>query len=134
MRAQGGGKIILLTTDAAREPTPGESMVGAAGAVVMFLTRSLAKEPAVSGIRVNAVATTITTGAPPYERNLEARRTDPGNVLARGVRSSAGPVEEGSGLGAISLRPAACATPRIPAPATRSARHCRRAEMRTRFR
>ena len=83
MRAQGGGKIILLTTDAAREPTPSESMVGAAGAVVMFLARALAKELAASGIRVNAVATTITSDTPPYERYLEARRTDPGNVLVK---------------------------------------------------
>ena len=39
MRQRRYGKIILLTTDAARTPTPSESMVGAAGASVMFLTR-----------------------------------------------------------------------------------------------
>lgn len=44
MREQGYGKVILLTTDAARIPTPAESMIGAAGAVVMSLTRSLAQE------------------------------------------------------------------------------------------
>ncbi len=83
MRQQRGGKIILLTTDAAREPTPGESMVGAAGAAVMFITRALAKELAGDGIRINAVATTITAGTPPYERYLKAKDSDPGNVLVK---------------------------------------------------
>jgi 2-hydroxycyclohexanecarboxyl-CoA dehydrogenase len=73
MISQGFGKIILLTTDAARTPTPSESMIGAAGAALMFLTRSLAKELVGHGIRVNAVATTITQGTPPYDAYLAAR-------------------------------------------------------------
>jgi len=76
MQKQGGGKIILLTTDAARTPTPSESMIGAAGAVVMSLTRSLAKELVSDGIRVNAIATTITSGTPPYEAYLAAKAQD----------------------------------------------------------
>ena len=73
MKEQGGGKIILLTTDAARTPTPSESMIGAAGAVIMSLTRSLAKELVADGIRVNAIATTITSGTPPYDAYLVAK-------------------------------------------------------------
>jgi 3-oxoacyl-[acyl-carrier protein] reductase len=73
MREQKAGKIILLTTDAARMPTPSESMIGAAGASIMALTRSLAKELVRDGIRVNAIATTITAGTPPYDAWLAAR-------------------------------------------------------------
>ena len=73
MKEQGGGKIILLTTDAARTPTPSESMIGAAGAVIMSLTRSLAKELVSDGIRINAIATTITSGTPPYDAYLAAK-------------------------------------------------------------
>lgn len=83
MRAQGSGKVILLTTDAARTPTPSESMVGAAGAAVMALTRSLAKELARDGIRINAVATTITSGTPPYDAYLAARQAGREDTLVK---------------------------------------------------
>jgi 3-oxoacyl-[acyl-carrier protein] reductase len=83
MREQGSGKIILLTTDAARTPTPSESMVGAAGAAIMALTRSLAKELARDGIRINAVATTITAGTPPYDAYLEAKEAKREDALVK---------------------------------------------------
>lgn len=83
MKEQGFGKIVLLTTDAARTPTPSESMVGAAGASIMFLTRALAKELAGYGIRVNAVATTITTGTPPYDAYLAAKAADSNAVIVK---------------------------------------------------
>jgi len=83
MRTQGFGKIILLTTDAARIPTPSESMIGAAGAGVMFLTRALAKELSGYGIRINAVATTITSGTPPYDAYLAAREANSDAVIVK---------------------------------------------------
>ena len=83
MRKLGFGKIILLGTDAARTPTPSESMVGAAGASLMFLTRALAKELAVYGIRLNTVATTITAGTPPYEAYLAAKASMSNEVLVK---------------------------------------------------
>ncbi|MBT2302523.1 SDR family oxidoreductase [Variovorax paradoxus] len=83
MREQGSGKIILLTTDAARTPTPSESMVGAAGAAIMSLTRSLAKELARDGIRINAVATTITAGTPPYDAYLAAKAANREDTLVK---------------------------------------------------
>lgn len=83
MRAQGFGKIVLMGTDAARMPTPSESMVGAAGACVMFLTRALAKELADDGIRINAIATTITSGTPPYDAYLQAKAADSNAVIVK---------------------------------------------------
>ncbi|WP_326522828.1 SDR family NAD(P)-dependent oxidoreductase [Sphingomonas sp.] len=86
MRDQGHGKIILVTTDAARIPTPSESMIGAAGSVVMFLTQSLAQELGRLGIRVNAVATTLTTGTPPYDAYLKAVESGSGEVIVKAFK------------------------------------------------
>lgn len=83
MKVNGGGKIILLTTDAARTPTPSESMVGAAGAAIMAMTRSLAKELVRDGIRINALATTITADTPPYEAYLAAKAQNSGATIVK---------------------------------------------------
>ncbi len=63
-----GGSVVLLTTDAARHPTPGESVIGAVGAAVILLTKSLAREFSRWDIRVNSVAMTITSGTPSWDR------------------------------------------------------------------
>lgn len=68
LRDAGGGCVVLLTTDAARHPTPGESVIGAAGAAVMLLTKALARELARDKIRVNAVALTITSNTVGWDR------------------------------------------------------------------
>ncbi len=65
---QKGGSIVMLTTDAAKHPTPGEAVMGAAGASVMLMTKTLAKEFARWRIRVNSVALTLTSGTPGWER------------------------------------------------------------------
>lgn len=83
MRGQGYGKIVLVTTDAARIPTPSESMIGAAGAAIIFLTRALAVELASLGIRVNSVATTLTTGTPGHDRFLAAREAGSQEVIVK---------------------------------------------------
>jgi 2-hydroxycyclohexanecarboxyl-CoA dehydrogenase len=68
LRESGGGAVVLLTTDAARHPTPGESVIGASGAAVILLTKALARELAPDKIRVNAVALTITSDTVGWER------------------------------------------------------------------
>ncbi|KAA9163266.1 SDR family oxidoreductase [Amycolatopsis acidicola] len=63
-----GGAVVMLTTDAARTATGGESIMGAAGAGVISMTKTLAKELARWKIRVNSVAMTITAGTPSWDR------------------------------------------------------------------
>ncbi|MEJ7930466.1 SDR family oxidoreductase [Ramlibacter sp. AN1015] len=65
---QRGGAVVLMGTDAARHPTPGESMVGAFGAGVILLTKALAREFARWNIRVNGLALTITSETASYSR------------------------------------------------------------------
>ena len=68
MRESGGGSVVMITTDAARHPTPGESVIGASGAAVILLTKALAGELAHDKIRVNAVALTITSNTVGWDR------------------------------------------------------------------
>lgn len=63
-----GGSVVLLTTDAARHVTPGESVVGAAGAGVILMTKALGRELSRDRIRVNAVAMTLTSDTPSWDR------------------------------------------------------------------
>lgn len=64
MAAQGYGKVVFITSDAGRTPTPSESMIGAASAALMFFTRAAGKELARKGIRINCIATTLTADTP----------------------------------------------------------------------
>lgn len=73
MREQGHGSIVMITTDAARHPTPGESLIGAAGASVVLLTKALAREFSRWSVRVNAVAMTLTSGTPSWDRIFGAQ-------------------------------------------------------------
>lgn len=63
-----GGSVVMLSTDAARHATSGESVMGAAGAVVILMTKTLAREFARWKIRVNSVAMTITSDTPSWDR------------------------------------------------------------------
>ena len=58
------GKIVLLGTDGGRWPTPGESLLGGAGAALILTTKVLAGEFARWGIRINTIATTVTKDTP----------------------------------------------------------------------
>ena len=61
------GKIVLISTDAGRWPTPGESLPGGAGAALVMTTKVLANEFARWGIRINTIATTVTKDTPGLE-------------------------------------------------------------------
>jgi 2-hydroxycyclohexanecarboxyl-CoA dehydrogenase len=63
-----GGSVVLLTTEAGRSVTPGESVLGAVGASIIMMTKTLAKELARFKIRVNSVALTLTSDTPTWDR------------------------------------------------------------------
>ena len=71
MRQKQEGKIIMVSTDAGRIPTPGESLLGAAAAGIVHLTKVLAREFSRWKIHINTICTTVTIDTPGYERALK---------------------------------------------------------------
>jgi len=65
---ENGGSIVLLTTDAGRFATPGESVLGAVGASIIMLTKTLAKEFSRDKIRVNSIALALTSDTPTWDK------------------------------------------------------------------
>lgn len=59
LEAQGGGSIVNVASDAAKQATPGEVVLGAAMAAVVMFTRASAIELKRHGIRVNAVTPSL---------------------------------------------------------------------------
>jgi len=68
----GGGRIVLVTSEAGRAPTVGEVMIGALAAANLMFVRTLAKEAARDGIRVHAVSVSLTTDTETHDRVLQA--------------------------------------------------------------
>ena len=58
-----GSAIINVASDAAKVPTPGETVIGAAMAGIAMFSRTLALEAKRQGIRVNVVTPSIVEGA-----------------------------------------------------------------------
>ena len=58
-----GSAIINVASDAAKVPTPGETVIGAAMAGIAMFSRTLALEVKRQGIRVNVVTPSIVAGA-----------------------------------------------------------------------
>lgn len=70
MMEKRGGKIISITTDAGRTPTPGESLIGGAAAALLLMTRALAQEMARSQIRINTICITVTKDTPGWDKAM----------------------------------------------------------------
>lgn len=68
MREQKSGVIINVASDAAKVPTPGESVIGAAMAAIVMFTRTLAIEAKRDGIRANALTPSLIGGTDVYDR------------------------------------------------------------------
>jgi NAD(P)-dependent dehydrogenase (short-subunit alcohol dehydrogenase family) len=62
MRAQGGGSIVVVASDAARVPTPGESAIGAGMAAIIMFCKTAAVEAKRDGIRINVITPSLITG------------------------------------------------------------------------
>jgi 2-hydroxycyclohexanecarboxyl-CoA dehydrogenase len=75
MMARQSGKIIIVTTDAGRTPTKGESLIGGAAAALVLMTKAMAMEFARSQIRINTICTTVTKGTPGYEKATSQQGT-----------------------------------------------------------
>lgn len=61
------GKIVIITTDAGRTPTPRESLIGGAAAALVLMTKVIAQETARWQIRINTICTTVTKDTPGYD-------------------------------------------------------------------
>jgi NAD(P)-dependent dehydrogenase (short-subunit alcohol dehydrogenase family) len=70
MREQGGGSIVNIASDAAKVPTPGEAVLGAAMAAIVMFSRVTAIEAKRDGVRVNAVTPSLIAGTPTAENVL----------------------------------------------------------------
>jgi 2-hydroxycyclohexanecarboxyl-CoA dehydrogenase len=68
MREANTGCIINIASDAAKIPTPGESVIGAAMAGIVMFTRALAVEGKRYGIRANVLTPSIVGGTEFYQR------------------------------------------------------------------
>jgi 2-hydroxycyclohexanecarboxyl-CoA dehydrogenase len=86
MRAQNSGCIINVASDAAKVPTPGESIIGAAMAAIVAFSRTAAMEAKRDGVRVNALTPSLVEGTGTAERlfadDFSARLFDKARELA----------------------------------------------------
>jgi NAD(P)-dependent dehydrogenase (short-subunit alcohol dehydrogenase family) len=64
MQAKRGGVIINVASDAAKVPTPGETVLGAAMAAICVFSRTLAMEAKRFGVRVNCLTPSLIGGTP----------------------------------------------------------------------
>jgi 2-hydroxycyclohexanecarboxyl-CoA dehydrogenase len=83
MMARQSGKIIIVTTDAGRTPTRGESLIGGAAAALVLMTKALAMELARYKIRINTICTTATKGTPGYDRATSDQSTRMAEIFKR---------------------------------------------------
>jgi 2-hydroxycyclohexanecarboxyl-CoA dehydrogenase len=83
MREARSGCVINIASDAAKVPTPGESIIGAAMAGIVLFTRTLAVEGKRDGIRANVLTPSLVSGTDHYERVM----SDPfaGKMFAKAV-------------------------------------------------
>jgi 2-hydroxycyclohexanecarboxyl-CoA dehydrogenase len=69
MAERKGGSIINIASDAAKVPTPGETVLGAAMSAIVVFSRTLAMEAKRDGIRVNVLTPSLIEGTPTAARN-----------------------------------------------------------------
>jgi len=68
MRARQDGCILNVASDAAKVPTPGEAVIGAAMSAIVTFTRTLALEAKRDGVRVNVLTPSLVEGTRTAER------------------------------------------------------------------
>lgn len=87
MREVRSGAIVNIASDAAKLPTPGETVIGAAMAGIVMFTRALALEGKRDGIRANVVTPSLTSGT----RHYDSIMADPfaGKMFAKASQAAA---------------------------------------------
>ena len=70
MIAGGGGVVITIASDAAKIPTPGESVHGALMAALVMFSRTLALENARHGVRVHALTPSLVADTISFDRMM----------------------------------------------------------------
>jgi 2-hydroxycyclohexanecarboxyl-CoA dehydrogenase len=70
MRKQGSGSIVNVASDAAKVPTPGEAVIGAAMAAIVVFSKTLAIEAKRDGVRVNIVTPSLVTDSGGYDQAM----------------------------------------------------------------
>lgn len=73
MRAARRGSVILVASDAAKVPTPGEAVIGAAMAAICMFARTAAIEAKREGVRINVLTPSLIADTP----GAEMIATDP---------------------------------------------------------
>ena len=66
------GKIVMISTDAGRLPTPGECLSGGAAAALVIATKVLAREFTRWKIRINTICLSVTKDTPDLEAMLSS--------------------------------------------------------------
>jgi 2-hydroxycyclohexanecarboxyl-CoA dehydrogenase len=75
MKQRGGGAIVAVTSDAAKVPTPGESVIGGLLAASVQFSKTLALELARHKIRVNVITPSLVADTKSYELAMSAEFT-----------------------------------------------------------
>jgi len=70
MKERKTGSIINISSDAAKVPTPGETVIGAGMAAINMFSKTLALETKRDGIRVNIVSPSLIAGTSSYDMVL----------------------------------------------------------------
>lgn len=81
MKENGYGKIVVITSDAGRTPTPKEAFIGGAASMLITIGKVMAMENARYGIRHNTVCLTLIENTP-AQRQVE-HETGAANIFAK---------------------------------------------------
>lgn len=100
MRAQGGGTIINVASDAGKSATPGEAIIGAAKAAIIMFTRTIAIEEKRNGIRANALTPSLVHGTDSTER-ITTGDSFSAKLFAKAGQQAALGVPEAADIGAL---------------------------------
>jgi NAD(P)-dependent dehydrogenase (short-subunit alcohol dehydrogenase family) len=68
MAERRGGVIVNVSSDAAKTPTPGEAVIGAASAAIKMFSQTVALEAKRYGVRVNAITPSLVVGTEGTDR------------------------------------------------------------------